>query len=129
MGELAEWAQKHSPFLKIPDDGEVEVCYLGFKEVDDTRNPGQTKMRFEVELNGDKKWFESASGRIAMSFDSYTPGDIIIIRKDIVKGKNTYSSRKAGEKQAEPEDLPFPEDQIKPVPPGYMSRESKKAKK
>ena len=126
MGELAKWAQKHSPFLKIPDNGEVEVCYIGFKEVEDTRNPGKTKMRFEVELDGDKKWFESASGKICMSFDTFTPGDIIIIKKEFVNGKNSYSARLANEKPAEPEDLPFSEDKIKPVPPGYMSRKSKK---
>lgn len=91
MGELSSWAQKNSPFLKIPDNESVEVMYLGFKEVDDNRNPGKTKMRYEVELDGSKKWFESASGSVAMTFDMISEGEMVKITKAIVGDKPKYT--------------------------------------
>jgi hypothetical protein len=90
MGQLADWAQENSPFLKIPDNGEVRVIYRGYQEVDDNRNPGKTKIRYKVELNGQIKWFESAAARIAMSFDSIEEGDEVIIKKSFENGKNKY---------------------------------------
>jgi hypothetical protein len=90
MGELSNWAQENSPFLKIPDNGQVRVIYRGYQKVDDNRNPGKTKIRYKVELNGQVKWFESAAARIAMSFDSIKEGEEVIIKKSFENGKNKY---------------------------------------
>jgi hypothetical protein len=97
MGELAKWAQENSPFLRIPDDGEVRVLYRGFKVVEDTRDPSKTKIRYIVEFEGKQKWFESAAGRVAMVMDTVGEGEEIIIKKEIVGGKAKYSVRKAEE--------------------------------
>ena len=81
MGQLAKWAQDNSPFLKIPDGGEVTVIYRGFKEVEDQRNPGEMKIRYILELDGRPKWFESKSGRIALIFDTIEEGEEVVISK------------------------------------------------
>ena len=90
MGELAKWAKNNSPFLKIGMDEVVEVVFLGWKEVEDNRNPGQFKVRYEVEWNKQTKWFESAAGAVAMQMDKVKVGDIIRIKKTLVSGKNRY---------------------------------------
>lgn len=88
MGDLSKWAQKVSPFLKIADNEEIVVVYKGYKEVEDSRDPEKTKIRYIVELDGDDKWFESASARVAMSFDTFKEGEMVKIRKE-VDGKQT----------------------------------------
>jgi hypothetical protein len=90
MGRLTTWAQNNSPFLKVPDNGEVIVIYKGYKEVDDSRNPGATKIRYIVELNGQEKWYESASARVAMCFDSIKEGEEIFIKKTVDGNKTRY---------------------------------------
>jgi hypothetical protein len=89
MGALTDWATKNSPFLKVPDNGEMVVTYQGFKEVDDTRNPGKTKIRYICLLDGEQKWFESAASSVAIFFDSCEEGDNVRIKK-IIEGKKTF---------------------------------------
>lgn len=103
MGKLADWGQKHSPFLKIADNSEVVVMYKGFKEVEDSRNPGETKIRYIVELDGDDKWFESASARVAMSMDTIKEGEFIKIKKEVKNNQTRYYVEAAFEKEEEEE--------------------------
>jgi hypothetical protein len=98
MGELARLAQKMSPWLKIADNDQVEVIYRGFELVDDPRNPGKQKLRYKVEVNGEEKWFESVSARVAMSFDSFNEGDRVIIQKNVENNKIRYFIKAPKEK-------------------------------
>lgn len=100
MGELTKWAQDNSPWLKIPDNGEVLVKYLKFELVDDPRNPGKQKVRYTVELEGKAKWFESTATKVAMSFDTFKEGDLVVIKKTVENNKVRYSVE-AGEKKVE----------------------------
>ena len=97
MGELADWAKKNSPFLKIGLNETVEVVYLGFKEVEDSRNPGKMKIRYIVEWDKQEKWFESAAAAVAMALDEVHEGDLIKIKKTLVGNKNHYTVILPGE--------------------------------
>jgi len=116
MGDLADWAQKHSPFLKIADNSEVLVMYKGYKEIEDNRNPGQMKIRYIVELDGDDKWFESAAARVAMSMDSVQEGEFIKIKKEVKGSQTRYfveTEKKEEEEEINEEPLPFDEKKPK----------------
>jgi hypothetical protein len=91
MGELAQLAQKVSPFLKIVDNDYVDVAYKGFRMIEDNFNPGKQKVRYLVELDGEEKYFDSGSARVMLSFDTCLEGDIVRIKKEVVNGKNKYS--------------------------------------
>lgn len=91
MGDLAKFAQKNSPYLKIPDNDEVEVIYLGYEEVEDQRNPGKTKIRYTVDVDGEEKWFESSSAGIAMTLDQVKEGERIVIKRAVASGKIRYA--------------------------------------
>ncbi len=97
MGKLANLAQEMSPWLRVPDNTGVTVLYKGFEVVDDTRNPGQQKVRYTVEVNGKDKWFESASARVMLSFDTIEEGEEIVIFKRVKGNKIRYEIRPAGE--------------------------------
>jgi hypothetical protein len=94
MGELAKIAQKISPFLKIPDNDSVIVMYKGFKTVEDSRDPTKIKLRYTVELDGEDKWFESGSSRIALFFDTILEGQIVEIKRVVTDGKVRYEVEK-----------------------------------
>ena len=97
MGELADWAKRNSPYLKIDLNETVEVVYCGFKEVEDNRNPGKMKIRYIVEWEKQEKWFESAAAAVAMKIDEVHEGDLIKIRKTLVGNKNHYEVLIPGE--------------------------------
>ncbi len=104
MGKLAKLAQEMSPWLRVPDNTGVTVVYKGFELVDDTRNPGQQKVRYTVEVNGKNKWFESSSSRVMISFDTIKEGEEVVIFKSVKGGKIRYEIRVPGEEG--PEDEP-----------------------
>lgn len=99
MGDLADWAKKNSPYLKIGLNETVKVVYLGFKEVEDTRNPGKTKLRYLMEWEKQEKWFESAAAAVAMKLDGVAEGDIVLIKKTLVGNKNHYEVMLPGEEK------------------------------
>ena len=109
MGKLAKLAQEMSPWLRVPDNTGVTVLYKGCEVVDDTRNPGQQKVRYTVEVNGKDKWFDSASASVMLSFDTIKEGEEVVIFKRVKGTKIRYEIRFAGEESIEeggPEDMP-----------------------
>lgn len=109
MGKLAKLAQEMSPWLRVPDNTGVTVLYKGFEVVDDTRNPGQQKVRYTVEVNGKDKWFESASARVMLSFDAIEAGEEIVIFKSVKGNKIRYEIRppdESGDEGVEPDEVP-----------------------
>ena len=90
MGKLAKWAQKRSPFLRIPDNSEVEVIYRGWKEVENSNKPGEMIIRYIVEIDGQQKYFESSASRVAMSFDTIFEGEKVIIERKVEGGRIRY---------------------------------------
>jgi hypothetical protein len=90
MTDLKDWAQHNSPFLKIEDNGEVIVIYKGYKEVEDQRNPGRTKIRYTFILDGEEKWFESAATAVAIALSECSEGDIVRIQKTKEGEKTRY---------------------------------------
>lgn len=104
MGKLKDWAVKNSPFLKLEVGETIEAVYLGFKEVDDNRNPGETKIRYRFEINQDEKWFESKAAAIAMTLDKCPEGGVVRIEKILVEGKNRYKVEIKGEELPDEEE-------------------------
>ena len=100
MGKLAKLAEEMSPWLRVPENTGVVVMYKGYELVDDTRNPGQQKVRYTVELNGKDKWFESASARVMLSFDTVKEGEEVMIFKSVKGGKIRYEIRPADSEDA-----------------------------
>ena len=101
MGELANMAQKISPFLKIPDNGSVIVTYKGFGMIPDNFNPGKEKVRYTVELNGEDKYFDSGSARVMISFDSVLEGEMVKLTKEVKNNKVRYLVETLAKQEAE----------------------------
>ena len=101
MGRLADRARELSPWLKIPDNSCVTVTYLGYKEVEDPRNPGQVKFRYIVDVNGREKWIESASAKVAYSMDTVKEGKEIEICREVKNGKVRYEIKPPGNEEDE----------------------------
>ena len=91
MGDLTKWAQKSSPFLKVPIDGECKVTYLGHKIVPDPRDASKEKVQYKVEFMKQEKLFESSAGSVAMAFDTLKVGDLVIIKKTREGQQNRYT--------------------------------------
>jgi len=109
MGKLAALAQNMSPWLKIPDNTGVTCLYKGYELVEDTRNPGQQKVRYTVEVNGKDKWFESASSKVMLSFDTIEVGEEIVIFKSVKMNKVRYEIKGSDDDSHDdvaPDDLP-----------------------
>lgn len=109
MGQLAKLAQEMSPWLRVPDNSRVTCLYKGFEVVDDTRNPGQKKVRYTVEVNGKDKWFESAAAKVMMAFDTIEEGEEIVIFKSVKMNKTRYeilTTEDIGSEDIEPDETP-----------------------
>ena len=106
MGELTNWAKENSPFLKIGDNETERCIFKGYTVVPDNRDPKKTKVRYELMVNGEKKWFESASGSVAMAFDKVGIGDAVDITRTVKGGQARYSVVTEADEENEAEEIP-----------------------
>src|ERR1035437_2080972 len=87
MSELAEIVKQRSPFLKLQAEESVIATYKGYKMVPSSYDPDKENFRFilEVEINGEnqQKYWDTASGKVAMVFDALESGDKVKITKNV----------------------------------------------
>jgi len=101
MGELKDWADKQSDFLRIEPGGTVEVKYLGYKIVANRFDVDQETVRYYFEVDGLEKTFESRSLKLAEVFDGLEIGSWVSITRTGEKSKTRYEMEVVGEDKDE----------------------------
>ena len=84
MGALADEVKKRSPYLILEAGESVEALYKGFKLVPSQYDPKKENFRFLLEINGETKYWDTSSSKVAMVFDGCEAGDIVTISKSLV---------------------------------------------
>lgn len=79
MGDLGKWVSDSSPYLRLKDGESVEAVYVGFKMIQDTFNPEKEKVRYILEVDGQTKYFDSGSTKVALVFDDVSEGQEVKI--------------------------------------------------
>jgi len=101
MGELADIVKKRSPYLKLEPGESVEALFKGYKLVPSQYDPEKEVFRFLLEINGEVKYWDTSSNKVAMVFDGCVEGDLVNITKTVVEknGKDSVSweVKKVGE--------------------------------
>lgn len=116
MGELAEKAQKISPYLRIPDNGEVIAVYKGWKEIDDPFNPKQKRIRYVLEVDGQEKYFDNNSVKLMLVFDTIAIGEMVKIIKRVEGKKIRYYAEPYQMQPAPKPTQPATPPEKKPLP-------------
>src|SRR5690348_14325830 len=94
MGELADIAKSRTPYLTILPDELVVAIYKGFKMIPDTYNPESEKYRFIFDVNGENKYIDTGSNKLALTLDRIEAGSKVRIAKyqsGVKDGKPRYS--------------------------------------
>lgn len=103
MSELADLVKKRSPFLRLEASESVVAVYKGYKLVPSSYDPDKENFRFilEVEIDGEKqqKYWDTASGKVAMVFDGLSIGASVKITKNV---DNAGTSKEKTNWQVEP---------------------------
>jgi hypothetical protein len=95
MGELKEWARSQSKFIKLDDGDLITAQYEGFSEIDDKFNPDKKAIRYKFNINGETKYWEKSSSRVAEQMDSIPIGSTIEISRKGSEAKDTVYTIKA----------------------------------
>ncbi len=85
MGTLAARAKELSPWVRLEDGETVIGNYLSWKEVASSFDPKKTIFQYELEINGNVKYFQSGNKGIALFFDGLKKGATVQITR---KGKD-----------------------------------------
>jgi len=80
MGKLSEIAKRLSNYLKVLPDEEVQVVYVGFKEIPNKFDPEKNTVQYSFMVDGVKKYWENGSPKVALFFDDKQEGDIVSIK-------------------------------------------------
>lgn len=88
MGQLSDWANKNSPFLRLADGEEVDAVYVGFKPIPNRFDLEKEVIRYTLLVDGVEKTWENGSPKIAKFFDTLE-GDENIHIKRIGEGNKT----------------------------------------
>ena len=90
MGKLLELAKKMSTFLKVLPGEEAHVVYVGFKEIPNKFDPEKNTIQYTFMVDGQKKFWENGSPKVAIFFDDKLEGDIISIKNNGDEKKAKY---------------------------------------
>lgn len=73
----------NSQYLQFDEEGVIEGSYLGCQLEDDNFNPGQQRVAYLFDLDGEQKAFSSSSKRLAKAFLKANPkvGDTVRITR------------------------------------------------
>lgn len=63
----------NSQFLQFDEEGRIEGSYLGCQLEDDNFNPGQQRVSYMFDMDGEQKGFGSSSKRLAKAFLKANP--------------------------------------------------------
>ncbi len=98
MGELADWANKKTPFIKLEDGQSCQGVYCGYEFGE---YQGNKNCKYQINIDGDMKTLTSSSGELAREFDGIKIGSEIRITR-IGVGKDTkYRTEIISAKQAD----------------------------
>ena len=90
MGEIADLANKMTPYLKVLPGQKVSAVYKGFKVVPSQLNPDKDVFRYQLEVDGVNKTWDNGKMAVAMTFDLCNKGDIVEISNDGDEKKGIY---------------------------------------
>ena len=108
MGELGQWANKNSKFIKIGDGGSVVAEFKGFTESSFRGNP---VIEYALKVDGEEKVLTSSSGKFARSMDDISVGDIIKITRTGTGTDTNYQVQiKGDDSGTTPAPTPDPEE-------------------
>jgi len=73
----------NSPYLQFDEGGELTGIYLGCQREDDPFNPGEQRMSYLMDVDGEQKGLGSGSKRLAKAFLKVNPkvGDYVKIKR------------------------------------------------
>src|SRR4030067_201002 len=91
MGKLADRAKEISPFLILNDGESVVAKYLGWKEIDSPFDPKQTLFQYELEVDGNQKFWKSGNKKIALFFDTLKKGDYVKLTRNGLDRDTRYT--------------------------------------
>ena len=92
--DLKKWAGNQSAYVRIADGESVEGVFVKANEIDDTFNPGKTKIRYVLEVDNEQKFFESSSGNLAREMSKLDEGDVIKLTRSGEGMKTRYEVKK-----------------------------------
>lgn len=102
--DLKKWASGQTRFVRLSDGDSLEAVFLKATEIEDTFNPGKTKIRYALEVDNEQKFLESSSGTLAREMYPIEEGEVIKITRT-GEGMNTrYKVEKVVSKELSDED-------------------------
>jgi len=91
MGDLKNWARCQSKFLKLDDGEEIKAQYEGYDEIPNKFDPDKRSIRYKLNVNGERKYWENGTGRVAMQFDNIPEGALVCIKREGLDKKTQYT--------------------------------------
>lgn len=89
--DLNKWAKDNNQFFKLDDGQYTIVTYKGFKVVPNNFDPDKEQIRYTLLVDGQTKYWNSSSTRIAEAFAKVKVGDMVKINKESTEnGKGKY---------------------------------------
>ena len=82
MGKLSEWADEQSPFIRIADGESVTLEYTGFSTMTSHFDPDKEVIQYKFLVDGEDKFWETGSQKVARAFDVIEPGMMVTITRD-----------------------------------------------
>ena len=79
--DLKKWADSRSTFIKVGDGESIIATFKKAQEVEDNFNPGQTKINYTLEVDGEPKILGSMSASLARQMSGIKEGDLVQISR------------------------------------------------
>ena len=106
--DLNKWAKDNNQFFKLEDGQSTIVTYKGFKKVPNSFDPDKEQIRYTLVVDGNVKYWNSGSTRIAESIAKFKVGDKIKVSKEATEnGKGKYFVSKPSEEELAAENIDF----------------------
>jgi len=91
MGDLKEWSKKQSKFVKLDDCESMTLQYDGFDVIPSKFDPEKQSIRYKFSLNGEKKFWENGTSKVALQFDQIKVGSIVKVTRSGLDKATSYA--------------------------------------
>ena len=91
MGDLKDWSRKQSKFVKLEDGESMTLQYEGFDIIPSKFDPEKQSIRYKFSLNGDKKFWENGTQKVALQFDNIKTGSIVKVTRKGLEKATSYA--------------------------------------
>lgn len=81
MGQLSDWSDKNSKFVKIEDGQTIEAVYEGFKIIPSHFDSDREVIRYLLKVDDSVKLWETGASGVARFFDKLQPGGKVKITR------------------------------------------------